>query len=57
LFHAPSAVIGVPDEAWGESVKGLVTLKKGSTATPEEIIEFCRTRIARYKPPKNTADR
>jgi fatty-acyl-CoA synthase len=46
------AVIGVPDDTWGESVKAVIVLKPGQTATPEDIIAFARTRIAGYKAPK-----
>lgn len=48
-----SAVIGVPDEKWGESVKALIILKPGMQASEEEIIEFCRNRLAGYKRPKS----
>jgi acyl-CoA synthetase (AMP-forming)/AMP-acid ligase II len=47
-----SAVIGVPDEKWGESVKAVVVLKAGFEATQEEIIEFCKAHLASYKKPQ-----
>jgi len=45
------AVIGIPHPHWGERPKAFVTLNEGATATPEEIIAFCRERLARYKCP------
>jgi fatty-acyl-CoA synthase len=45
------AVIGVPHAHWGERPKAFVTLNDGATATPEEIIAFCRERLAHYKCP------
>jgi fatty-acyl-CoA synthase len=45
------AVVAIPDEKWGERPKAFVTLKPGATATPREIIEFCRQHIAHFKCP------
>jgi fatty-acyl-CoA synthase len=45
------AVVAVPDEKWGERPKAFVTLKPGATATEDEVIEFCRRNIARFKAP------
>lgn len=46
------AVIGVPDEKSGEKVKAFIKLKKGQTATQEEITAFCKENMAGYKRPK-----
>ncbi len=50
---AEAAVIGVPDEKWGESVKAFVALKPAMQATATELIEHCRTLIASYKKPRS----
>ncbi len=47
------AVLGVPDDYWGESVKALVVLKEGMTATEDDVINLCRERLASYKKPKS----
>lgn len=47
------AVIGVPDERWGEAVKACVVLKDGRPAEAAAIIEDCRSRIAGFKTPKS----
>jgi acyl-CoA synthetase (AMP-forming)/AMP-acid ligase II len=50
---AEVAVIAVPDEKWGESVKACVQMRPGRSATDAELIEYTRTKIASYKKPKS----
>ena len=45
------AIIGVPSERWGETVKAIVALKSGESATEAELIAFCASRLAGYKRP------
>jgi len=49
---AEAAVIGVSHQSHGEEVKAIASLKPGATATAEEIIAYCRERLAAYKYPR-----
>ncbi len=50
---AEAAVIGVPDEKWGEVVRAIVALKPGMSVTAEDLVAHCRARLARYKAPRS----
>jgi acyl-CoA synthetase (AMP-forming)/AMP-acid ligase II len=56
LYEHPAileaAVVGIPDERWGEIVKAAVILKPAAQASATEIIEHCRARVAHYKCPR-----
>jgi len=47
-----AVAVGVPDERWGEAVKVYIVLRDGQTATEQEILDYCHSRMARYKVPK-----
>ncbi len=50
---AEVAVIGVPDEKWGETIKALVVRTEGSELTEKDLIDYCKSKVARYKAPSS----
>ncbi|MBW1780515.1 MAG: AMP-binding protein [Deltaproteobacteria bacterium] len=59
LYSHPSileaAVIGIPDDTWGETVKAIVVLKAGVTVDESALIAFCKERLSSYKKPSSVA--
>lgn len=47
------AIVGVPDETWGESVKAVIVLNDGTGLTEAEVIEYCKKHLASYKKPRS----
>jgi acyl-CoA synthetase (AMP-forming)/AMP-acid ligase II len=56
IKHHPAVfdavVVGVPDDRWGQRVEALVTLRDGASPDLDEVMAFCRTKVAGYKVPK-----
>ena len=47
-----SAVVGLPHNIWGEEICAMAILQRGSTTSPQELIDYCKNRMSRYKAPK-----
>ena len=52
-YVAEVAVIGVPDEKWGETIKALVVKAEGSSLTEQELIDYVKGKVARFKAPSS----
>jgi acyl-CoA synthetase (AMP-forming)/AMP-acid ligase II len=50
---AEVAVVGVPDDTWGEALKAVVVVRDGHALSPDEVIEVCRRHLAAYKKPRS----
>jgi len=57
LFQHPKVLdavaVGIPDEYRGETIRAYIVLKEGESASEEEIVSFCRDKLAAYKVPKS----
>jgi long-chain acyl-CoA synthetase len=49
---AAAAVVGVPDELYGEEIAAVVVLKQGARTNEQEVIDYCKARLADFKCPK-----
>ena len=48
-----SCVVGVPDEHWGEVVKAVVVLRQGAQVSDQDLMDFCKARLANFKKPRS----